>query len=85
LYFEPFVAYIPENHRDFHKEEIEVADLNLTKSSLLQDDICYGILNLCKTIRQMNLAILKSKGSFETLIKLADEGLGTNPSSICTH
>jgi LysR family hydrogen peroxide-inducible transcriptional activator len=29
LYFEPFVAYIPENHRDFHKEEIEVADLNL--------------------------------------------------------
>jgi LysR family hydrogen peroxide-inducible transcriptional activator len=29
LYFEPFVAYIPENHESFSKKEIEISDLNL--------------------------------------------------------
>jgi len=80
LYFEPFVAYIPENHNSFHKTEIEVDDLNLDEILLLQDGHCFrdGILNLCKNQNQneKNHFQLES-GSFETLIKLADEGLGT--------
>jgi LysR family hydrogen peroxide-inducible transcriptional activator len=80
LYFEPFVAYIPEGHRDFHKEEIEVADLNLDEILLLQDGHCFrdGILNLCKNNPKNDFNHFKiESGSFETLIKLADEGLGT--------
>jgi LysR family hydrogen peroxide-inducible transcriptional activator len=80
LYFEPFVAYIPEGHRDFHKEEIEVADLNLDELLLLQDGHCFrdGILNLCKNNPKNDFNHFKiESGSFETLIKLADEGLGT--------
>lgn len=81
LYFEPFVAYIPENHPTFHKQEIEVDDLNLDEILLLQDGHCFrdGILNLCKNNGQnsdTNHFRIES-GSFETLIKLADEGLGT--------
>jgi LysR family hydrogen peroxide-inducible transcriptional activator len=80
LYFEPFVAYIPEGHLDFHKEEIEVADLNLDEILLLQDGHCFrdGILNLCKNNPKNDFNHFKiESGSFETLIKLADEGLGT--------
>ncbi|MFT5963486.1 MAG: LysR family hydrogen peroxide-inducible transcriptional activator [Flavobacterium sp.] len=80
LYFEPFVAYIPEGHRDFHKEEIEVSDLNLDEILLLQDGHCFrdGILNLCKNNPNNDFNHFKiESGSFETLIKLADEGLGT--------
>ena len=80
LYFEPFVAYIPESHQNFQKEEIEVSDLNLDDILLLQDGHCFrdGILNLCKNTSnaESNHFQLES-GSFETLIKLADEGLGT--------
>ena len=80
LYFEPFVAYIPESHHTFQKEEIEVSDLNLDEILLLQDGHCFrdGILNLCKNNKYIadNHFQLES-GSFETLIKLADEGLGT--------
>ncbi|RTY82895.1 LysR family transcriptional regulator [Flavobacterium sp. LS1P28] len=80
LYFEPFVAYIPENHHNFQKEEIEVSDLNLDEILLLQDGHCFreGILNLCKSTgkNEINHFQIQS-GSFETLIKLADEGLGT--------
>lgn len=80
LYYEPFVAYIPENNRISQKTEIEVSDLNIDDILLLQDGHCFrdGILNLCKSqsVSSKNTFQLES-GSFETLIKLADEGLGT--------
>jgi len=79
LYYEPFVAYIPEKHRIADKKEIEVSDLNLDEILLLQDGHCFrdGILNLCKNqdVKSLNTFQIQS-GSFETLIKLADEGLG---------
>ncbi|MEN9929264.1 MAG: Hydrogen peroxide-inducible s activator [Bacteroidota bacterium] len=79
LYFEPFVAYIPENNANYNKKEIEVADLNIDEILLLQDGHCFrdGILNLCKNTSNpdKNHFQLES-GSFETLIKLANEGLG---------
>ena len=80
LYYEPFMAYIPEGHQNYQKKEIEVADLNLDEILLLQDGHCFrdGILNLCRnnTRNEINHFQIES-GSFETLIKLANEGLGT--------
>ncbi len=79
LYFEPFVAYIPENHQNYSKNELEVADLNVDEILLLQDGHCFrnSILNICKIdgFSDKNNFKIES-GSFETLIKLADEGLG---------
>ena len=80
LYFEPFVAYIPENHGVYSKKEIEISDLNLDEILLLQDGHCFrdSILNLCKSDKNLENNHFKiESGSFETLIKLADEGLGT--------
>jgi len=80
LYYEPFVAYIPNPNFEFNKNEIEIDDLDLDKILLLQDGHCFrdGILNLCKNKGLFidNHFQIES-GSFETLIKLADEGLGT--------
>ena len=80
LYFEPFVAYIPNGHAISGKKEIEISDLDINKILLLQDGHCFrdGILNLCKnkSLKQDDHFSIQS-GSFETLIKLADEGLGT--------
>jgi LysR family hydrogen peroxide-inducible transcriptional activator len=80
LYYEPFVAYVPVNHSVSHKKEIEISDLNIDDILLLQDGHCFrdSVLNLCKNqdITTRNTFQLES-GSFETLIKLADEGLGT--------
>lgn len=80
LYFEPFVAYIPDNSEVAQKKEIEISDLNLNTILLLQDGHCFrdGILNLCKNQNLPNVSSFQlASGSFETLIKLADEGLGT--------
>lgn len=80
LYYEPFVAYIPDNHKFADKKEIQVSDLNIEEILLLQDGHCFrdGILNLCKNSgADFTSSFQLESGSFETLVKLANEGLGT--------
>ena len=80
LYYEPFVAYIPEGHKSFNKKELEITDLDLDEILLLRDGHCFrdSILNLCKNNNNLEHHHFQlQSGSFETLIKLADEGLGT--------
>ncbi len=79
LYYEPFVAYIPDGHRLAKNDKLEVEDLNVDDMLLLEDGHCFkdGILNLCKASRNFegdNFQL--ESGSFETLIKLSNEGLG---------
>lgn len=79
LYFEPFVAYIPDNHHASANDEITIEDLEVDEILLLQDGHCFrdGILNLCKNAGHSETSRFQlESGSFETLIKLADEGMG---------
>ncbi len=78
LYHEPFVGYIPQGNPLHSIEQIEVEDLNMTDLLLLEDGHCFRnhVLNLCQMNRiESNPFDLRS-GSFETLINLAEEGLG---------
>lgn len=79
LYYEPFVGYIPQNNSLFHKEKIHPDDLDSNDLLLLEDGHCFteGVLNICKTKFEKNSDKFELKsGSFETLIQLANEGLG---------
>ncbi len=79
LYYEPFVGYIPESHRLFSKNKIDSKDLDLDDILLLEDGHCFrdGVINLCKASKQNGgEAFQLESGSFETLIKLSNEGLG---------
>lgn len=79
LYYEPFVGYIPPSHRLHSKKKIEVSDLDIDDILLLEDGHCFkdGIINLCKASRDYEEDHFQlESGSFETLIKLANEGLG---------
>jgi len=78
LYYEPFVAYMP-NRMPNTPEKITVSDLNNQELLLLQDGHCFkqSILNLCKPKKKaIPHDFQLESGSFETLLKLADEGLG---------
>lgn len=79
LYYEPFVAYIPDNHRLRDKKTIEISDLEIEDMLLLEDGHCFreGVINLCKTFKdQIDDNFQLESGSIETLIKLSNEGLG---------
>lgn len=79
LYFEPFVGYIPENHRLHKKTNIDVSDLDINDMLLLEDGHCFrdGVINLCNVFKnQTDDQFQLESGSIETLIKLSNEGLG---------
>lgn len=79
LYYEPFVAYITDGHRLYSKKNLTVEDLDLQDILLLEDGHCFrdGVINLCKASKKdITDKFQLESGSFETLIKLSNEGLG---------
>ncbi len=79
LYYEPFVGYVPDNHRLASKTKIDSKDLDLDDILLLEDGHCFrdGVINLCKASKlHPDDTFQLQSGSFETLIKLSNEGLG---------
>jgi LysR family transcriptional regulator, hydrogen peroxide-inducible genes activator len=79
LFYEPFVAYIPNEHRLASKKTIDVSDLEIDDMLLLEEGHCFrdGVINLCKAFKdQHDEKFQLESGSIETLIKLSNEGLG---------
>ena len=79
LYFEPFVGYVPENHRLNERKKLNREDLNLDDILLLEDGHCFrdGVVNICSSFKKnIDETFQLESGSFETLVKLSNEGLG---------
>jgi len=79
LYYEPFVGYIPKNHKLNSLEKLSPEDLEINDVLLLKDGHCFrdGILNICNSSKNYNEEHFQlQSGSFETLINLSNEGLG---------
>ena len=76
LYYEPFVGYIPEQHRLNKVEQLMQEDLQDENILVLEEGHCFRnqALSFC-SLKKNNAFDLKS-GSFETLINLSNEGLG---------
>lgn len=77
LYYEPFVGYIPENHSLSKLKSLSVEDLEKIYILVLEDGHCFRehVLKLCQTTKSLSTFNIKS-GSFETLINLANDGMG---------
>lgn len=78
LYYEPFVGFVPNEHRLFENKSIDIEDLNIEDILLLEDGHCFkdSVINLCGTFEKTNQRFQLHSGSFDTLIKLSKEGLG---------
>ncbi len=79
LYYEPFVGYVPQNHRLGQLSELTPADMDITDVLLLRDGHCFrdGVINLCNASKEYSEEHFQlQSGSFETLINLSNEGLG---------
>jgi LysR family hydrogen peroxide-inducible transcriptional activator len=80
LYYEPFMAYIPEGHRLQKEEFVLVSELDLNDILLLNEGHCFrnNVMNICKTAfdtseeRKLQL----ESGNFDTLTKLVRQGYG---------
>jgi LysR family hydrogen peroxide-inducible transcriptional activator len=79
LYYEPFVGYIPDNHRLSNLDYLSNDEIENEEILILEDGHCLRnqVLNFCSMTNERKKKNFKLKsGSFETLINLANEGLG---------
>ncbi len=78
LYVEPFVGYVPENHRLAGKKRLSVKDLNIRDILLLKSGHCFrnNVVNLCDSPPTANQRTHIDSGSFETMIRLSNQGFG---------
>lgn len=79
IYYEPFVGFVPENHRMYENNTLNPDDLELDDILLLEDGHCFkeSVLNLCRVYKNDTTAQFHlESGNFNTLIKLSKEGLG---------
>lgn len=82
LFSEPFVGFIPENHRLFRKEKLDVADHNVEDLLLLKEGHCLReqTLKVCKISgRELNAKphkVLFEFGNLDTLVKLVQQNFG---------
>ncbi len=79
LYYEPFMAFVPENHRLYKESFITNSELDINDILLLNEGHCFrnSILNICnKRPAMASKAIDLESGNFETLIRLSKKGFG---------
>ena len=78
LYYEPLVAYVPNSHRLSGEEHISESGLDTADLLILQEGHCFrnNVLALCDASKLKNRPIKLESGSFDALIKLANDGYG---------
>ncbi len=82
LYYEPFMAFVPEGHRLENEDFILNNELQSKDLILLKSGHCFRhqVLNLCRTADDSNNNDLEhfgfESGNFETIMRLAKQGFG---------
>lgn len=81
LYYEPFMAYTPMDHRLYKEKFLDNSDLDPDDILLLHEGHCFrdSVINLCNKIfdeKKNKPGVQLESGSFETLIKLSKQGFG---------
>jgi LysR family transcriptional regulator, hydrogen peroxide-inducible genes activator len=78
LYYEPLVAYVPPMHRLSGSDKILESDLDTADLLILQEGHCFrnNVLALCDASKLKQRPIKLESGSFDALMKLANDGYG---------
>jgi len=78
LYYEPFMAFVPDYHVMNNDDFLLASELNANDMLLLNEGHCFrnSVLKICQTELNPDQRINMESGSFDTLIKLAHRGMG---------
>lgn len=79
LYYEPFMAFVPDNHRLSKESFVTNSELDVNDILLLNEGHCFrnSILNICNKLPENGQRPVDlESGNFETLIKLSKKGFG---------
>lgn len=79
VFYEPFMAFIPKEHRLGKESFITNSELDINDILLLNEGHCFrsSVLNLCdQSEKRQEKPVRLESGNFDTLIRLAQQGYG---------
>jgi LysR family hydrogen peroxide-inducible transcriptional activator len=78
LYWEPFMAFVPDYHPMKNDEFLLASEINVNDLLLLNEGHCFrnSVLKLCQANSQEGQGLQMESGNFDTLVKLAHRGMG---------
>jgi len=78
LYYEPFMAFVPEYHPMSKDTFLLASEINSKELLLLNEGHCFrnSVLKICNATDTGSSGLTMESGSFDTLVKLAHRGLG---------
>ncbi len=81
LYYEPFMAFVPDGHRLAKEEFVLHSELHIEDMLLLKSGHCFRdhVINLCSRAfdpKEQSDRLEIESGNFETLIRLSMQGFG---------
>ena len=78
LYYEPFMAFVPEYHRLNKDDFLLSSEIDINDVLLLNEGHCFrnSVLRLCQADGGSNSNLKMESGNFDTLVKLAHRGMG---------
>jgi len=79
LYYEPFMAYIPADHKLGKESFITNSEIDIDDVLLLNEGHCFrnSVLNLCNSSPSLSAKNVDlASGNFDTLVKLSKKGYG---------
>ena len=78
LYWEPFMAFVPDYHPMKNDEFLLASEINVNDLLLLNEGHCFrnSVLKLCQANPQEGQGLQMESGNFDTLVKLAHRGMG---------
>lgn len=79
LYYEPFMAFIPDSHRLGKESFVTNSELDVNDILLLNEGHCFrnSVINLCNKVPARGQRPIElESGNFETLMKLSKRGFG---------
>ena len=82
LYYEPFIAYIPQTHKLYKKDSITIDDIDVEELLLLEEGHCFRdqALKICKSSERelcnKSSKVLFESGNLDTLKKLVENNFG---------
>ncbi|MCR9153793.1 MAG: LysR substrate-binding domain-containing protein [Bacteroidetes bacterium] len=79
LYYEPFMAYIPQDHRLGKESFVTNSELDIDEILLLNEGHCFrnSVINLCHSSPSLgDKNVDLESGNFDILVKLSKQGYG---------
>lgn len=78
LFYEPFMVYLPKDHKLTHRKELSASDINTENILIMEEGHCFReqALAICHSRKRHQMSFEYESGSVESMKELVKQGMG---------